>query len=206
MFQSPGPGRLVAICGVDGVGKTTLISRLSRETSLLGASTLTKTDKTAFNAVQKLSGSEHGGWKAWNEGSFAEAIAIAASIDFLNHYSKNILPAIEANNVVITDRYHLCYAAYLACVKSRVNPQLLFQRIMLPDLIIILDALPESIASRLARRGGATDDENPELSAKLRLAYRQLAPSFSKRYTIINADIDADAVYAQAIREIESIF
>lgn len=164
-------GRLIAFCGIDGAGKSSLVRRLADEKAIAGAVYLHKERKTTTNAVIEYGESDESGWHDWSQGPFAENVAAATSIDFLHHYEREIAPRLAQGKLLVCDRYVLCYDAFLRAVGSRFRLGGIFERLHRADLLVYVDASVETVVKRYEARGGASEDEHPEAIRRFRESY-----------------------------------
>ena len=135
----------------------------------------------------------------------AEALLFAA--DRAHHVDTVIRPALEAGEVVLSDRYVDSSLAYQGA--GRALPVDEVRRLsrwatggLEPDLTVLLDADPEIGLSRA--RGRSTADrlegESLDFHRRVRTAFRMLAEANPDRYVVVDAAADADQV-AQAVRD-----
>jgi thymidylate kinase len=129
-------GRLIAFCGIDGAGKSSLIRRLADEEAIAGAVYLRNRRRTTMNVVIEYGPCDEEGRRDWAQGPFAENVAAAAAIDFLHHYDREIAPRLAGGNLLVCDRYALCCEAFLRAAGSRFRLGGAFERLRRPDLLI----------------------------------------------------------------------
>jgi dTMP kinase len=142
-------------------------------------------------------------------GAEAEAMLFAAARN--DHVQQTILPALDAGNWVICDRFAdstRVYQGVLGAVDQRVIKAL--ERVSIgdlkPDLTLILD-VPVEVGLRRAsgRRRGSVPDrfeaENVDFHKKLRAAYLTLAAAEKRRCVIIDASVPKKIV-AQRVWDI----
>jgi len=185
-------GTLIAFCGVDGVGKSSLVAALGRDSKLAEALVLKKQTSPNLDALQTSFRRERGDWRDWNDGPFAQAASIGAAMEFLHHNDTQIMPALAQDRLVICDRHAVCYAGYLVSTGAELSHKDFFHNIRRPDLMFLVEVSVDELSRRLDARGGAREDENPVLSLRLRAAYHQLLASYSKRAVVIQNDAPFD--------------
>jgi thymidylate kinase len=196
---------LIAVTGIDGVGKSSLVDGLERLDLLPDCAYLRRPKPPDGNAaaVGRLVPRRHGDARDWLGGPFAETMGIALAFDFLAHWEAGILPALERRRFVVCDRYDICFAAYLRAVGSAFPCGELFAALPRPDLLVHVVVAPETLAARQAARGAA-DDEHPALTEALSRAYADLLPVCAPRHVIVANDgplEDTLARVAALIRE-----
>ncbi len=124
---------------------------------------------------------------------------------------EKILPALEKGQVVICDRFEdssLAYQGYgrnipLEDIRS-VSEQMVRGKLV-PDLTFILDIDPELGL----KRGGRTDRmelQSMQFHQKVRRGFLDLAKRNPKRYKVVDALQDKDAVAEQIRKELERVF
>lgn len=136
-------GLLVAIEGPKFVGKTTLVKELKRRPETQRwVFTKEPTGDFDLNSEQRFAGLE-----------LAERIAADRAV----HLAETIMPALRADQVVVTDRYVLSSFAFHS--HDGVEPDViadLNQEFRSPDLLVILLCSPATLLKRQASSGRAT--------------------------------------------------
>lgn len=168
--------RLIALCGIDGAGKSTLSRRLRERRALEDAAFVRKELHDTTNAVRLYHRRTYGDARDWITGPYAYSMGLAAAFDFLRHYDEVIRPLLGTRRHVVSDRYSICYQAYLLSTAYPLPVDDMFDKIVPPDLVVYVD-VPVSVAvERQAARGGASEDEAPEVMERFEEAYRKLLP------------------------------
>lgn len=170
-------GVVVAICGIDGSGKSTVAGRLAESLAGLGVmTTLTRQPTEYYRSDAHVRRYHDDG-----EGSmWAEGLALLSACDRLLHLRNEVIPALEAGHVVISDRFlHASQAIFrargvdadwLATINSYCPP---------PHLCVLLDC-PISIArERIERRGGyiRLEERSPSRLEAIRQSYLEVVPA-----------------------------
>ena len=185
---------LVTLEGLDGSGKTTVWEALRAEDRLAEATfTREPTDSWYGEAVQRSI-----------EDPDADPLAelFLYTADHAAHLAETVRPAIEAGEVVISDRYSDSRYAYQgATLEGRLAAPLRFvQRIhepwtRPPDLTVYLDVGPELAAER----SGATNKfERVDSLQRVRENYERLVAAEPDRFVRIDAVRPEDAVLEDA--------
>ncbi len=172
------PGKLLAVCGFDGSGKTTL------EEALLAAISRTRTCVPAWaptdwwrndpNACRTLFGTGTG--QVLPE----EALLHFNLADFHALQGNVILPALARGEVVIGNRYLFDMLALFEA-RGLTLPAWLpdaAARIVRPDFCFVLDGPAEVIVERVVRRDGAKPgrfDQNVMFVERFNAALRRMA-------------------------------
>jgi dTMP kinase len=140
----------------------------------------------------------------------AEALLFAA--DRAHHVDTVIRPALDAQRVVLTDRYIDSSLAYQGVGRKLTVEEI--RRIsrwatqgLMPDLTILLDIAP---ARGLARaRGSAGGDkleaESVQFHDEVRQAFLHLAEAEPRRYRVVDADRSADEVAAEVLAAVSEL-
>lgn len=168
---------IIAVCGVDGAGKTSLLKKLQSEINETENHFLFKDFKSNIKNVEKFHARLYNDGRDWTEGQFAKSAAIATSFDFIYHYEKNILPLIGKTKNIFCDRYSFCYQSYLSsvgCEKEFINS--FFSKIIQPDIIIYISIPMEIINDRYNMRGGAVENETTESIRLFKESYENQIP------------------------------
>ena len=203
-------GRFITFEGGEGSGKSTQIRLLADELTQSGKTVLTTREpggSPGAEEIRKLLVSGNADWDDTTE----TLLFFAARRDHLNH---KILPAIQADHVVLCDRFAdstMAYQGYgygdnptqQALIKN------LYQQVVgdfKPDLTILLD-IPVEIGLARSRRAENTElrFENKELSfhERLRQAYLNMAKSELERFVVIDATQPIETIHNQIMKTIE---
>ena len=152
-MKSHGPnGMLITFCGLDGCGKTTMINRLKCLFSALDVPLLlTKqpTEEMRKNSIFRtyMDQKDHSRYDY-------RALSLMAASDRIQHSNKVILPALQNDFTVISDRY---FYSCLANLRARgyENDMWIYeiaQNIPKPDLAFFLDVSVETAVERVRSR------------------------------------------------------
>ncbi|MDQ2906913.1 MAG: thymidylate kinase [Chloroflexota bacterium] len=143
------PGRLIVIEGTDGVGRTTQLHQLRPWLESSGYAVI-DTEMTGSLLVGK-------GLKRAKEGNTLGPITLNLfyATDFVDRFEREILPALRAGFVVLTDRY--IYSLMARALVRGANPRWirsLYGLALKPDAIFYLRAELDDLISRVLQRGG----------------------------------------------------
>ncbi len=195
---------LVAICGVDGSGKSTLCRSLADRFTSPRAAHIAKERRTSVDLLSRYGFETSDPRRNWISGPFAQSIAIATVFDFMYHYDQVILPAIETYDFIICDRYKLCYQAYMQAVGAEWPAERYFTCVRPADLLIYLDLPASAAVARYAERGGAGEDENMDVIERFGNSYIELLATYNESPVArIDATQTPKAVYEATIAAIE---
>lgn len=189
----PTRGRLVALEGIDGCGKSTQAARLAAAlgaecTFEPGASRLGAAIRELLLASDSLISSR------------AEALLMAA--DRAEHVEEMIGPALEAGHWVVTDRYNGSTLAYQGAGRGLgegpLLPVLDFATAGLaPDLTILLEVPLELARARLAATApDRLERQDPDFHRRVALAYSRIARADPDGWAVVDGTGEEDEVAA----------
>jgi len=152
---------LVALCGLDGSGKSSLLARLASQ-GWPGAAFVAKVSRPNVDAVEAaFAGARRPARDPYLRGEFAEAVRWAHAYDFLRYYDEEVRPRLSEYGVVVSDRWSLCSITYAeAGVRLGEHVHQLLACVPTPDLIIYLDVSLEEARRRIRIRGDAKPNED----------------------------------------------
>jgi dTMP kinase len=194
------PGTLVAICGFDGSGKSTL------EAALLAAITPTRPCVPAWaptewwrqdaNVTRTLFGKGDG--QVLPE----EALLHFNLADCHVHQAATILPALARGEVVIGNRYLFDMLALFEA-RGLALPGWLpeaVDQLVRPDFCFVLDGAAGLMVDRLVRRDGAMPgrfDQNVAFVERYNAALRRMAEE--NHLTVLRAEAQPDDIVRQCL-------
>jgi len=198
MFQ----GALIALEGLDGVGKTTQAYLLAQAIASLGLPVILTREPTEGRYGQEIRRLlRHGRQGLTPEEELALFLA-----DRREHVATVILPALGEGAIVITDRYYFSSMAYQGALG--LDPQEIQQRheafAPRPDLVIILDLPLDAIVRRLQLRGEPLSPsfENIAYLARVGEIFAQMAAPFIVRVHGGGSETEVQARILAAVRHV----
>lgn len=214
--NAPLRGKLISFEGLDGAGKTTQIELLTR---WLDAR------HTAYLRTREPGGTPLGleirrlllERPDLELTPLAEAFLFQA--DRAQHFRTLILPALEAGQVVITDRCLDASIAYQGFARN-VGPELVTQLSViatqghLPDLTILLDLDPSQVAQRtdpandqsgLREAPSRFDSESEVFHYRVRQGFRLIARAHPARIHVVDASRSVAEVHQAIVELVEPI-
>lgn len=170
---------IIAVCGIHGSGKTTLIDAL--KVSCAGTNyTYLKND---YYENIKMIEYRHAEYELRevrrDNNDYTQAYVWAKTFDYLQYYQKAIRPALAGQQTIVSDRWSYCYRALAMTIPEITGPcWRLLKLIPRPDIIVYMDVDPEKAYHRIISRGNATPEETIPQLAVLRDNYEKIFDLF----------------------------
>jgi len=190
-------GFFIVFEGVDGVGKSTVISKVKNELVKIGYSVYTTSEPSTSpigNLLRQL---------LRERNVKPELYAILFTADRYYHYYYEILPALKSYDFVLCERYvesTICYQTIQGLSTSWLEE--LNRHVPRPDLTIILDASIDVISERLRSREDLEVFER-DISFLERVRSLMLSRAREKNYIIINTSHrDVNDVVQEVLKHI----
>ena len=186
-------GLLIAIEGIDGTGKTTMISNLKNilneksEYEKYKNNVIFTKEPYNYNEVKQKLKTE----------TDPEVILKIFIDDYLIHLNEQIYPALNNGKIIITDRYiesRIAYQSAMMCKDiHKLDETIDFIKnkhpiIVEPDFTILLRAQPETIKRRLSGRKDSTDIENKVNMKLVENVYLKLLESKPDKHFVMWTD------------------
>lgn len=210
------PGIFITFEGIDGSGKSTLISLLSRMLD----------DRGADHLVTREPGGTTLGRKLRAVLLDPQAAGLADMVELLlyeadraQHIREIIRPALERDRIVLCDRFSDATIAYqgfgrglpmdrVRAIDSQVRDGLL------PDLTVLLDLPVEAGLNRTRNRNlgkknaqeSRMDDEAASFHEKVRRGYLEIAASEPGRFLVLNGLRQPEELARAVMDELEARF
>ncbi len=166
--KNPYPGKLIALCGVDGSGKTTQLVSISNFLKKNGydvATTMQHTDSMKeypimknFNLYPKIR----------SEIDFRAIICLSIG-DRLQHLHSIIKPELKSGKIVITDRYIYSLLVFILSFNYPLQNWILelFSFFIAPDITFLFTARIDVISRRILERNNEEDRDINYISLKV---------------------------------------
>jgi thymidylate kinase len=203
---------VVALCGIDGTGKTTLFRRLEERFNPAAAAFVPRGPSPAERLVARTYPRTWGDHRDWVDADFGNAVAVACALDFCAHHEATLLTLQDSRRLIVSDRYSTCFTAFARSLRAPEELALrLLGTVPPPDLILFLTAREEVIRQRLEerlRRGEAAPDEfeHPDCQRRLLGAYRELfAAGYPSRIVEIDNSGDIAGGLAGALAALRGV-
>jgi dTMP kinase len=186
-------GLFIAIEGPNGVGKTTITGRLAAALQARGTAVHVTTEPSATPLGRLVRTAE-----SYLTG---RALALAVAADRYAHLEAEIIPALNAGKLVITDRY-----VQSSLVLQRLDSLGLAEiwsynaHVGVPDLSVYLEDNPDVVAARLLQRPTLSRLETQGSPARELALYRD-AFRFLARRGWHQARIDCQGLDPESVTE-----
>lgn len=190
--------KLIAVCGVDGAGKSSLIRAYGERRPAVA--TCHKTADANVQLTQRYHRRSEGSAarKAdWLSGPFALSIGAGAMFDFLGHYDRAIAKQLGRAQTLLCDRYSPCFLAYLDGAGHVGVFDPLLARVQPADHVIHVEVADELLQQRYDSRQEKNEDEFIELMQAFRAGYDSVYRRLGITPTIITNNADFNAAYRQ---------
>lgn len=196
-------GYLFTFCGLDGCGKTTLLTRLFSDLEKEHPVFLTKqpTDAVRGSDIFRtyMDSPNHDAYDY-------RSLSLFAASDRLQHVSKEIEPAMRRGQIVISDRY---FYSCLANLRARgfEQDQWIYEvaeSVIKPDATFFFDVSVETAVERVRSRAAEKDRYiDMELQYKLRDEYLRICEA--NNGVLISTEMSVEESYACVKNEVERV-
>jgi len=205
------PGRFLTIEGIEGVGKTTQVARLSEFLSGRGIAHVVTREPGGTPLAERI---REIVLKSGDEVLPPTAELLLMFAARAVHLTNQIEPQLRAGRWVVCDRFTDATYAYQGGGRRLGEDNIrqleaMVQGARRPDLTVLLDAPVEQALGRARQRNaGAVSDrfesERAEFFERVRDAYRARAAAEPNRIAAIDASQSADRVAAQILKLLEA--
>ena len=186
-------GAFITFEGIDGCGKSTQLRILAGELRVRGFPVIATREPGGTPLGQKLRAALLDVKEEVDP--LTELLVFAA--DRAQHVRKHLRPALERNQIVLSDRYADATVAYQGAGRG-FKPELIEEIVQLatdglkPDLTLLFDLSVADAAVRTrkrvqSKRTDRLDVENEDFHTRVRNAYLEIAKAEPDRFRIIDA-------------------
>lgn len=204
------PGKFIAFEGIDGAGKSTLISMLNdrlKEVHLESHITAEPTKNHIGKIIREiLSGAKEG-----DERTIA-SLFLADRIDHLTHSEYGIMQYLSAGVNVVSDRYYLSSYAYHVPHVSLdwvIEANSICAAVKRPDLTVFIDISVDESMHRITRsRTGLEIFETRERITQVRQNYLDAIERVKgeENIVVINGEQSVEMVFAEVWESCRELF
>lgn len=194
-------GAFLTFEGIDGSGKSTQARLLAETLEKAGRDVLLTREPGGSPGAEEIRALVlQGDPDRWS----AETEILLFTAARRDHMERRILPALADGKVVICDRFADSTRMYQGLSRGDLREivdqlhDLMIKRE--PDLTLLIDMDPETGLSRALSRKGSEErfeDFGPELQARMRQGFLDLAVEFPERFRVVNGNRDLQSVAAE---------
>lgn len=182
--------KVVAVCGIDGSGKTTILAALEAAHYISSARFCAFQHRTNVARVHKLRPSISA--RPFLGTTDHRALCWAYCCDFLSYYIDDIESVLPEQGVIISDRWTYCVSAFCPADNTRTDITDILSSIKIPDLVIYIDVEPHVAYERIRMRGDQQPSKTLEILTFYRSGYETVLRSIGARVLkICNVNFDA---------------
>ena len=201
-------GHFITLEGGEGTGKSTLIAGLSEALRARGHSVIVTREPGGTKLaedVRALALNPPAG-ETWSPLSHALLMNTARD----DHLNKLIRPALARGDWVLCDRFADSTRAYQRVDGQDIETLLKIEHAVVretqPDLTLVLDGAPESLAERRRERGvqDVFEQKDLEFHANIRAAFLEIAEGEPDRCVVIDALRTPEQVLVEALSAIDA--
>ena len=194
-------GKLIAIMGIDGSGKTTLVGNLAKcGCGIADWKCMSIFDNSIFTKELEMVAGQQG--KTRRECFSKELRSITWRSDLINNVFRYVIPELEKGSTIILDRYTLCNKVYSSLEKSGLGyMDKILEVLPKPDLGIYLDVDIDVALRRINKRTGKerAPYEKKEGLIDLERKYEKLMLQEGYPIVKINANLSEKEVARSAL-------
>jgi len=181
---------LIAIVGIDGVGKTTQVELLKMFLSSFYPVKLCKAVVTNKSLVDNIDCNK--------EVTREEIISVAAAFDMLISYNTQM--NLGDDFIYIWDRYKCCHEAYFPDEHTQHKiSYMILKKTKAPDITVCLTINPVVAVERIIKRGNAGQWDCVNFLSKVQENYLRLFSANENFYIIDCTDLSKNAVHKRII-------
>lgn len=202
-------GTFITFEGNEGCGKTTISTKIYEQLIEEGYDVIQTREPGGIEIAEKIRelilDPEHTAMDARTE-----ALLYAAARR--QHLVEKVIPALEAGTIVLCDRFIDSSLAYQGVARG-LGIEEIYQMNQfaiadtMPDATLLLKVDPENGLQRIASRKhlDRLDQESESFHYLVAKGYDEVAKLYPKRITVIDANQNVEAVYADTYRKVKEV-
>lgn len=196
-------GYLFTFCGLDGCGKTTMLTRLKED---LGDKYKVFLTKQPTNAVRELDIFRTYMDCPNHDAYDYRSLSLLAASDRLQHVNKVIEPQMADGKLVISDRYFYSCLANLRARGFKKDEWIyeIAESVVKPDVAFFFD-VPVEIAVRRVRSREEEKDRYIDMELQYRLRDEYIAICKANNGVLISTEMPIEDCYAIVKKEVERV-
>lgn len=202
-------GRFITLEGIEGAGKSSILQFIESHLKHLGVACVVTREPGGTliaEAIRQVLLNQH------QEEMSIDTELLLMFASRAQHIAEVIRPALERGEWVVCDRFTDASFAYQGGGRGMSTEKIealssWVQGELEPDMTILLDLPVEVGFSRIGERGAKDRIESAglEFFERVRDSYLTRAKEFSKRFRVINAEQDFEAVKAEVLTVLNSL-
>lgn len=203
MKQNSTNGYLFTFCGLDGCGKTTMLSKLMEDLCKQYNVFLTKQPTNAVRESEifrtYMDNPDHDAFDY-------RSLSLLAASDRLQHVNKVIEPQMAKGNIVISDRYFYSCLANLRARGFEKDRWIyeIAKFVIKPDVSFFFD-VPVDIAVKRVRDRAEEKDRYIDMELQYKLRNEYIAICKANDGVLISTEQSIEECYAKVKKEVERI-
>jgi len=201
-------GKFISFCGIDGCGKTTQAEMLVTHLVNLGFDVVhlrgfnpPKYSGELKKIAKKIKHDFHD--------MFSSDMRTASFIlDLINVTANTIIPAIEENRIVVSEKYFIDTQIYAPLLGTRVEQvEMLSKSLLTPDLYLYLDIPAEKSISRIKKRAISKNipiapKESIEIAKCAQQQFTFFAEQNNEKCIVFSAEQNPNALHEQITKAV----
>jgi dTMP kinase len=198
-------GYFVAICGIDGSGKTTQVAEVAAYLGLERPVLTTRQPSDLYRQdpiVRTVLDLDN------EDPLVLPEIGLLAAFDRYRHVREVVRPALKEGKAVVTDRY--VYTGYAYMIARGLDPEWLrtvYRQLPPPDLTVFLDVPPDLAIERILVRDGSSkkrEELDLERMSKVRAVFHEQPWGEVPNYYVLDGTQAPEAVTADIRKLVEA--
>ncbi|GGX57633.1 hypothetical protein [Saccharospirillum salsuginis] len=171
---------VVSLCGIDGVGKTSIFKHLERDPELKEIVYFVGRGPSMAESTIEHAYPRQGNIEEWFVGDFNHAMAIGCAVDYVNYYKNTIQPILDSEQnqyqLILTDRHTPCFKAFALINKEPSKIALdILDSVPSPDKVLFVTLAEHLIRQRMENSADEIHEfESASCQKKLLSAYEKL--------------------------------
>ena len=203
MFPNDTPGKLITFCGLDGCGKTTMLTLLKERLQTRHSVFLTKqpTDFVRNSDIFRtyMDCPDHSSYDY-------RSLSLLAASDRIQHSNMQIYPHLKQGDVVISDRYFYSCLANLNARGFEADKWIyeIAESVVKPDIAFFFD-VPVEIAVARVRTRPAEKDRYIDMDLQYKLREQYIKICEANNGILISTEQSIDTVTDIMLKEVAKI-
>jgi len=191
-------GKFIAFEGLDGSGSSTQVELLVKNLRKLGHNAFVTKEPTNNVIGGLIRGLLTGEWSITPEG-----FQLLFAADRAHHLSREILPAIEKGNIIVSDRYFFSTFAFGSVDLPLKWLEEINSRFPLPDITFLILVRPQICLERIGKTRHHFEyfEEKTKLEKTLK-TYKSLAQNPKNRIVVIDGEKTIDDISKEVLERV----